>query len=421
MRKIGLRSVSKAAKKRGRAWRWYFWPFIKRPKEPLPAQDQETYDDKEIEITGVAENDIREISVDWERCNQKKQPQCDRLQAQICGLKDEIPKLNREVAEAKNRDERAAERLNSFLPPSMKPVWMIGFLIFLGIVELPINGLIFSLLAEGKALTFVMALIIFSIPLVAHLFGHTLKQEVKPRYAWLFLIGAPLLVTWCLTGIGLLRGKYLAAVLSRLNIANLGISPALGTWIFIGFNMMIFGIACFISYFGSHPQHQEYHQARVRYRKEHNEYERKREKSEKTALQINELRNTLAEKARERENCWKSYVEKAKQKAALGSSLCATYRAENLFHRPSAIKPKCFDLPFLLAEIPENLASLTGKYFESGKSDVLPLYELKNPEGTEVHHPALQNTIQPPLILSDPDNGDYLASRNSLELGDPDD
>jgi len=56
----------------------------------------------------------------------------------------------------------------------------------------------------------------------------------------------------------------------------------MASWIFIVFNLMIFAIACFISYFGAHPQHREYHKARDRYRRELKEFERIYEEAKKS-------------------------------------------------------------------------------------------------------------------------------------------
>lgn len=362
MKKITLSAVRRAGQKDGRNWRWKLWPFFKTAKDPRPAQDQKTQCDQEIELKEAAQDDISKLSVEWEELDRKLRPNCDRLQAQVQGLEDQSPNENAEALGAKARYEQAEENLDRFLPPSMKPFWVYLWLAFLGIVEWPVNTLIFSLLADGQVLTYLMALVIFCIPLEAHFFGHALKQETKAQHDWLFLIVIPLLVFGCLIGFGVMRGQYLAAMLSRFSASNIGISPTMGTWLFIIFNVMIFGIACNISYFGSHPQHREYHKACRRYREALSNFERKNGEAKNIALQLVEARKSLAEAARSREISWKSFREKANNKAETGKFLGSAYRTQNMKWRPSAVKPPCFELDFLRAEIPQNLQVLDGSY-----------------------------------------------------------
>ncbi len=361
--KITKRSIGRIAKKLGRDWKWRFWPFLRTRKESQPAQDQKTYAVEEQSLLTAAQNDMQKITIEMERTDRQIRPKCEQLYARIQSLLVRLPKIESAAAEAKTESETAKANLAAFLPPAVKPFWVFFWLAFLGLAEFPLTTTVFALLAESTILTVLMASIVWAVPLWAHFLGQGLKQRRKEPHDWYFLIGIPILVVGSLICFGLLRGAYLSAALSRLTSIKIGVSPALGTAIFMILNLLIFGVATGISYFGAHPEHREYRNAIRRFRNAKKEYKLRSSEASKIMLQLEGACEALAEAEQQRQAVWREHREKARHISDNGAFLSSHFRTVNMLHRPSAVQPECFILPLLRAELPPSLtAPLEGNY-----------------------------------------------------------
>jgi hypothetical protein len=358
--------VKRAGKLDGRNWSWKFWPFAKKPHESRPPQDQETPCEYEKAIKEGAETDIRRIAGDWEKVDDKLRPPYARVLAQIKECELRYPKESKEAQQAKRTYEKADSEFHKLLPPSLKPVWMFFWLGFLGLIEFPINSIVFSIFGEGKLLTYVFALIIILIPLGAHWLGHFLRQETKDKWEWVLIISVSIIILATLIGFGFVRGQYLAAVLSKFTSLKIAISPTMATMIFLVFNLAIFIITSFISYSGTHPQHRLYSQKRSGLKSARLVFEKESGEEEDLAKRLADLRERLAEAKDHREKHWRWHIEKANEDKETAEFYISLYRTANLKARPTATPPKCFLAPPLSPEIPKNLTNIEWDFKEAG-------------------------------------------------------
>jgi len=353
-----LRQVERQAKKHARSWRWVCWPFWKMSKEPRPEQGRTEPCEFEKQLKEGAQCDIQTLSQKWEEDDHKLKPAFAKQIAQVRNLEERYPRESEEETRAKKAYEEAAANYRELLPPGLRAGWMYFLLVFLGVVEFPINTIVFSILADTPIWTYVFALAILVIPLCAHFVGQALKQEDKTPTDRAFLIIVPTIILACLFGFGFLRGQYLAAVLLKMKTLGIAIGPTMATAIFLAFNAAIFSVAVFVSYSGAHPQHRLYRQRRLEVKEARKRHEKELSKANETAQRLFEARLALAEMKHQREKRWRWYGEKAEALRATAKHYIVTYRGKNMEWRSWAEPPECFKKPPLDPDIPIVLRTL---------------------------------------------------------------
>jgi hypothetical protein len=357
MKKYTYRGVRRAGKKDGRNWRWKFWPFSKSPKESQPEQTQEEPSEFEKELKEGSETIIRRLLIAWENLDTKLKPIYCKLLGKIRGLKEQLPREIEEARWAKDRYEEAAQKYHELLPSEFSKKWLMIWLVFLAVVEFPINSIVFSIFAEGTILTYIMAAIIIIIPLAAHFVGHPLRQESKIKLDWLLIIVVPIVIIGVVFGFGFLRAQFLSAVLSRIPV-GLSISPAAATLIFLAFNLAIFVVAAVISYWGTHPQNRVYKNRKEMFQDALEIFEKESGDAKRVSQQLADALSELTVARHNRDKKWRWHSEQANEVKERAEFSIAIYRKANMEKRPSAAVPESFKKPPLKADIPENFQTL---------------------------------------------------------------
>src|SRR5436309_2063582 len=135
----------------------------------------------------------------------------------------------------------------------------------IGASELPLNGLVFQIFGDDLRLTLLLALGLgVSIPITAHFFGRSLRQEHKTTTDVWLLIVTPIVMFLLLVGVAVARGRFFEGF-EALRI-ELPISPGLAVLVFLIINVGLFFAAAILSYEAAHPNWKSYNTLRLRVR-----------------------------------------------------------------------------------------------------------------------------------------------------------
>jgi signal transduction histidine kinase len=236
--------------------------------------------------------------------------------------------------------------------PALDPKWKLFWLIFIGIAELPLNGLVFSIFGASRVETYIMAATMcFAIPMAAHFMGQSLRQKIKSNIDIWFLFLVPIFILGLLAVIAFLRAKFFEAVDTQ-ELVGITLKPQQATILFIIINVALFLVAVIISYEGSHPD-QKLYNALYKRLKQSLKILKKEAKEEKKAAE--ELEKAELGYQRERQIRLKSHEKLIKELNNIKETvdwLVATYRAANMSVRNDV--PECFKNSPAIVAIPDN-------------------------------------------------------------------
>ena len=356
MKKYTYRSVVRRARKDARNWKWKFWPFVKENKPKEPKTDQQIESQFERELNQSGENQISHIAEEWKERDLKLKPDyCAALKRYTAAYKT-LAEEKGEMSESLKEYNNAKEIHDKFQPPSLKPGWMIFWLITIGISEFFINSLVLQILGQGKIETYVAAFsMCVIIPLGAHFFGKSLQQISKSTTDKFWLIITPIIILLLLGGLSFLRSKYFEGI-GVNKLLGIEITSTEVTIVFIIINVALFVVAAVISHEGSHPQHKSYSQAKKRFKTAMKELEIDERDVKKAARELNESEKDLEIKKHVRAKTHERLKEEAVTIKEAAEWLISAYRATNLTNREDV--PECFKkeprvpvIPITLTEI----------------------------------------------------------------------
>jgi len=352
-----FKKVKRIGKKHGRRWRGFL--FFKKPKEPFPPDDFSDYAPFERELKEIADAQMhREIYNKWvEKDKELKGIYCNALK-NYKEAKEQIKKESEEAEKSWKEYQEALKDLQKLGVPELSSFWKWILLIIIGVGEFPLNGLVFSLFGAGRIETYLMAFTMcFIIPLAAHFTGETFKQKEKKKTSVIISVIVFLCVTFGLIGIAILRAKYLSEMLKEIGIK--GISPILAGFIFVIINFLIFVVAFFISYRGSHPEAEKYSNQKNKVKEIYKRYIKEKKEAEKARKNLEKASEQLQDIKTKREAWCAKWKGKAKELKETYEQLVQVYRSANLEARSVNSKaesvitsPAWATLPFLELDIP---------------------------------------------------------------------
>jgi len=350
-------TARRMGKKDGRSWRWRLWPFLRTPKDAMPPKDQTSPAEYELGLKKLAEERIQRISIAWEDLCTKLKPDYTRTQEKVNTLEVRTVKESDEAKAAKAEYDKTSAAFFELEGPGLSHSWMLFWLFVIGIVEFPLNGLVFSIFGEREWLTYLFAgILCFMIPLLAHWLGHKLRQERKTDIDRLLIAIGISLIVLVLLVLGFLRAKYLAAALSQFDI-GVAISPAMATLVFLILNAGAFFVALIISYAATHPRHAVYIATKARLEEARENLKKEVGEEEAYLEQLEEAKQELREKFEFAKKKWAWHKEGANEARHISEYVMSNYRRANLEARPAADAPSCLgsSYPKPLPEIPRNL------------------------------------------------------------------
>jgi len=343
------RKVRKRAIKDGRPWKGFL--FWKKSKDPFPPDDHSEHSPFEKELLERADAQMQEeIYNKWaEKDRRLKGIYCKALE-NYNKAKERLDKESAEAQQSYKEYNDALDKLHQMGKPELSSFWKYFWLIIFALGEFPLNGLVFSIFGAGRIETYIMALVIcISIPLAAHFIGKVFKQKEKKDTSMFFSIILILIVFLGLISIAILRAEYLSEMFKEIGIK--GISPTFAGFIFVIINLVIFAVATFISYEGSHPQAEEYSNLKHLVKEKKKKFEKEYPEAEQAQNNYNRAYKQLQDAKTEREawcKKWRGEAEKLKEVCELYAQV---YRTENLRARGSNSTPKWATLDLLSPDI----------------------------------------------------------------------
>ena len=271
----------------------------------------------------------------------------------------ELVEAERRFNEAKDRFERRYAELNR-LPIAYIPHWFYILLaLVIGIGEIPLNALVFSIFGEAIILNYVLGGVIgLVVVLGAHFIGLKFREHGY-GFSWanaLKGIAALAVLVGLFYAIAIMRRVYLGEVKEDLGLTDLLVDASFQ---FFWVNVAILSTAIIIAYL-AHDSVPGYERLYDDYRKRDKELERLKKKQQEELLKIEQksadamakadrARNYQMEDARQIAGEYDRLLIKGqeKQKEVNGLMLEAinTYRQENLSHRPDKSVPRAFNSP----------------------------------------------------------------------------
>lgn len=353
-------TVKRQGKKDGRNFAWKIWPFTKRAKDPTPKIDEEDFPFYENEIFEVGESTMHQISKRWMEIDHKlKADYCIALSAQIDAEKNYLKEI--EESDTAGKDlEPFKQQYQSLATPAISHKWMYAWLIMIGIAELPLNSVAFQILGASRLETYVMTLIIgIILPIAAHFFGQSLRQDRHSLKDIIIMVVAPLVVIGLIGAISLFR-ETLFDTLQKNSILKVSMSPQTATILFIIINIAVFFIATIVSYQGSHRNHEEFRSKQHRYRDALRSLNKESTEASKAAKILQRTNIILELKKQQRSKIHEKLSEEAKILKENYEWLVRSYRTANMSVRTNATYPACFKRdpkPMMIPSnlIPENL------------------------------------------------------------------
>jgi hypothetical protein len=353
-------AVKRQGKKDGRNFAWKIWPFAKRAKDPTPRIDEEEFPFYENEIFEVGESEMHQISKKWAEIDHKlKTDYCIALSTQLDAEKNYM----KEIAEADTAGkdlEPFKKEYQSIATPAISHKWMYVWLFIIGIAELPLNSVAFQILGASKLETYVMTFIIgIILPIAAHYFGQSIRQDRHSLKDIIIMVVAPLVVISLISAISIFR-ETLFDTLQQNSILKVNMTPQTATILFIIINISVFFVATIVSYQGSHRNHEEFRSKQRRYRDALRSLNKESAEASKAAKILQKANMALEMKKQQRSKIHEKFSEEAKILKENYEWLVRSYRTANMSVRTSATYPTCFKkdpkamiIPSSL--IPENL------------------------------------------------------------------
>lgn len=365
MKKYTYRSVIKRAKKDARDWKWKFWPFLKEKKPKEPKTDQEIESQFERELLQSGENQISQIAEEWKERDMKLKPNYCAAKKRYEAAYKTLTEEKGEMSESVKEYRAAKEVFDKFEPPSLKPLWMLFWLIAIGISEFFINSLVLQILGQNQLETYIAAFsMCVMIPLGAHFFGKSLQQTNKSSVDKFWLIITPLIILTLIGGLSFLRSKYFEGIgISKL--LGIEVTSTEATIVFIIINIALFVVAAVVSHEGSHPQHKLYSRAKKRFSIAQKDLERDESDVKKAARELKVSERDLEIKKHVRAKTHERLKEEAVTIKESAEWLISAYRSTNLTNREDV--PECFTKEPKVPVIPQTLQQIEWECSEEEK------------------------------------------------------
>lgn len=330
---------------RDREWRWWppRWPFV-AAKPVAPPADQAEPALFEEHIREFAEEGLRDLEASWHNEDlELKRAYCtasDRLGR----AREKRKKESGESDAAAKAFEQAQAALQGMKPAAVSALWKWIGLIAIGVTEFPLNAMIFRIIGERDEMTYLLAAGIgLVIPLTAHFFGHSLRQDIKTLRDKYLLAAIPVALVLALVGIATLRAKFFAAEAEVIQEElHINLSSGEAATIFFALNLAMFLAAVLISYFGSVGDTESNNQKTHILDAARRALSKESAEAQAAGRELDEAEATYQKARATRE---KTFLERA----ALAEKICETaegymrqYRFENVAARRDGKTPPCF-------------------------------------------------------------------------------
>ncbi len=352
MRKYSHYHVSRKGKKDGRDWKYTFWPF--RTEKPCePKKEQELPPQFETDLIKAAENNITVEAEKLKNLDQRLKPEYCQTVSELKNAGKGYNKESGEADLARNEYEVAKNRYEEMTMPSLDAKWKNFWLFFIAVAEFPLNSLVFSILGSGRIETYIISAgLCVAIPMIAHFFGQSLRQEIRDRTDVILMITMPVTILAILGVIAFIRAKYFEAMVAQ-DLIGISISPTQMTVLFIIINIAIFFVAVMVSYEGSHPDKKRFKTTTKRFKEAMKRLKKEASEAEEAGEILSNVENKFQKLRQYRTKSYEKFVQKIRSIVDSAEWLVSSYRAANLRTRKDI--PPCFKKEAQIPSIPEEL------------------------------------------------------------------
>lgn len=375
-------SVKRKGKKDGRDWRWKFWPPkwpFRESKEPIPPISQSEPAQFESALTEAAEADMQSLAEEWKAMDEKLKPEYCQAEAERGIAKETYEKEAGEEKTALGVYEKASEAFLKVPSPPLSPSWMRFWLFVIAIGEFPLNAVVFQVLGQSRAETYLVAAFIgIFFPLAAHAFGKSLRQENKSKTDQVLVALSPLFVLAILTGLGFVRAKFFEA-LELQQLLGITVTPTQATVLFIVINIAVFFVAVVISYQGSHGNEAEYNTLQKAFMHALNRLGKESGEAKAAAERLTRAEERFQKALHRRHKSFEKIAEQAKHIKETNDWFVSVYRFANMEARRNPANPECFKKPPAEAKIPDSLQNLDWDCPKTPGTGTVPKAEEEKP------------------------------------------
>jgi len=289
----------------------------------------------EWRIKDLAESDIAIVTRKWHRKDEKlKEKYCAAL-ANLTNVSEQLKQSGNALKERQKEADSWRLKLQEFHQPPLSYYLLI---IFLAVSEFPMNGIVFDILGEGKLATYIVAAFLMSIPIAAHYLGIWLREESlfkNPAHLVMFVMFG---VAICATvlGVAYIREKYFeAAGITR--VLGIPMDPRMVTFVFLGFNLLIFMLALVASYqahlHGTEKTRREYHITRLNFKKARRLFKRAEKEFKRLEAKLHKLHDQVSRLSAKRQKLHLQTQGRIDAIRNTAEGLMTIYRRANVLHR----------------------------------------------------------------------------------------
>lgn len=333
-RLYSYRFARRCGRRDGRNWRWRIFLFKREPKDPLPHEDERDAPPFERELQQAAEGDMQGVARRWKDEDEKLKTTYCRALDRCRRAKRHLIKEAAEAQLAQKRCEAREEQLEKIGLPHISNRARNVLLFLIAFCEFPVNLAVYRVFGESETVTMLVAAGLGAIiPLFAHFFGHSLRQDEKTTKDKRLLWVSPLVVLMLLGFISFWRGLYLSSS-AKNDLLGLNVRPATAVLMFVFLNIAFFFIAMLVSYLGTHRNQPRFKQAKLAVKVARRNRSREVAEASAADTELDSSQDALMEIRNRRRQRFESLQAEARGIKETFDLLIEVYRRSNAEARP---------------------------------------------------------------------------------------
>lgn len=314
----------------------------------------DTHAEFESVLRGSAEASLALLSKTWHSedkvLHRRFCQAINRRQALLPGREE----IHRNYKNARADVEVLQQSMDSFQNPELNPKWGILFLVVIGTSEFLLNATAFSILGEGRLLTYgIAAGMGIGLPLLAHFWGQAMKQQSPSNMDLKIRAWSPIIAFLLIFAVSVIRALFFGEVVDELA----GMHPLPYAILLMIINGVLCMIARQIAYHSSRVQEVEYRTTLDRLRRADAKLKQASQKAVNLDSNIAAVEDEIVEARHNRAKRFEEIHAEAGEIISSFRFLVQTYRRENVSARDS--RPRCFDREPIDPTVPPNLLRIS--------------------------------------------------------------
>lgn len=307
----------------------------------IPEQDEKLHSMYEMQLKQVCEENVKRLAQAWQHADSRLLSAYLRAKAEFEAFTRRLAEALAQAAGAESSLQAAKDGCGGHMHFPHMTYWAL--ILFISLVEVPLNAIVFDLFGESKILTYVMSLgLAVVLPVCAHFLGGFTRLGIfKEGYISSRLVLALLsasLATSTLAGIAYFRMKFFEAS-GVQKVLGVSLDPGTVSLIFFSMNLIIIVLATVASYVAHDRDAERCREKQKEAAKKLSRFQKESERLKKWAHAA-ELR--LDEAYAKRCRLFDRLKHEAEEYKDITQKLISIYREHNLRSRQNASLPASF-------------------------------------------------------------------------------